>query len=767
MGGSAAALILGNPALAQQAKDGPTDVDEIVVTATRQAVGLSKVPVSVAAFNQEQLDRQSARSFEDVARFTPGVTFSRATRGNTAASSVSIRGISSGAGAATVGVYIDETPVQVRPQSLSSSNPYPRVFDLERVEILRGPQGTLFGAGSEGGTIRFITPDPSLTRYSVYGRSELASTRSGDSSYEAGVAVGGPIVDDKLGFRISAWHRKDGGYVDRVDWNDDRVLDKNANWQDATVLRGALKWQVNEALTLTPSVYYQRSHINDASLYWEAFSNPGDHRFRNGNPIATPTSDSFVLPALKAELDLGPVTIYSNTSYFDRSNRNTFDSTTLGLANFVGWPNVRPPAALRHVWSSGALTDDQQVFTQEVRVQNNDADARLNWVLGAFYQHAKQSSTYFIERPFILDEIKYRTGLPLSVEQFFGVPLYQGRYQLYSVADTVDKELSAYANLDFKLTEKLKLTAGVRVSRNEYHNEGFSAGPTVSSSGTLTVSDKKDTPVSPKFGASYQADRNNLFYATIAKGYRQGSTTGRVTNRCDADLAALGLTSDPRDIAPDTVWSYEIGSKNRLFDGRLTIDASAYRVDWKNIQSSLILPNCNIPIVANLGDARSQGFDLQATARPVDGLTLGLSVGYADAKYTTSTVGAGGKIIRSAGEPLPISPWTIALSAQYETTIHDQDVYFRGDYQYASHDDAPLDLASAATDPTIPRAPESNNLDLRAGIKLDKVDISLFATNVLDQHPEYGRYRDTTRSFNYRGVTVRPRTVGVTAIYRY
>ena len=181
----------------------------------------------------------------------------------------------------------------------------------------------------------------------------------------------------------------------------------------------------------------------------------------------------------------------------------------------------------------------------------------------------------------------------------------------------------------------------------------------------------------------------------------------------------------------------------------------------------------NIPTTANLGKARSEGFDLQANAVVADGLTLGLSVGYSNARYTTDTLGAKnpatGKatVVRSKGEPLPIAPWSVAFSAQYDFSLLNQNAYARLDYQYQSHNDKALDLASSATDPTIPRAPSLNNVDLRAGVKLNGFDLSAFATNVTNELPEYGRYRDSLTTFNYRGVTVRPRTVGVTAAYRY
>lgn len=750
----------------EQVAESGSELDEIIVTANRRSEALSKVPISVAAFTSEQMDKQSVRSFEDIARLTPGVNFSRPIRGN--GNFVAIRGIASTTGASTVGIYIDETPVQARLQSLSTAQPYPRVFDLERVEILRGPQGTLFGAGSEGGTIRFVTPEPSLSEYSRYARTEFGSISGGGTNYEGGAALGGPIVDDKLGFRVSAWYREDGGYVDLVDWNDGHRIAKNINSRSAVVARAALKWKLSDAVTVTPAVFFQKTDIDDTSHYWEAYSNPSRGEFATANRVPAPSSDRYHLPSLKLEAKLGSTLLTSNTSYFHRNNESNWDLTTLGLATLIGVTTVKPPAALRDVYTPGIQFDNQRVWTQELRLQNLDSSDRLNWVVGVFFQNVKQESAQINRRPFLLEELAYRTGQPITVEQFFGgIGLYQGTYMLYTTSDTNEREISGYANLDFKLTDRLSLIGGVRVSNDKYENTAFSAGPTVRSNGVTTISDKSDTPVTPKLGMSWQIDARNMLYATAAKGYRPGSTAGVISTSCNADLAALGMTNAAREIAPDTVWSYEVGSKNRVAGGRLNIDASVYRIDWKDIQSSLTLPSCNIPIVANLGEARSEGFDLQLSAQATPQLMLATAIGYSDARYTTTTSGAGGRVIRSKGEPLPTPPWTVTLSGQYDFPIGSYESYMRADFQFASHDDRPLDLASAATDPTIERAPASKNLDLRFGARLaNGIDASIFVNNLLDQHPAYARFRDTLVSFNYRAQTVMPRTIGITIAYR-
>jgi outer membrane receptor protein involved in Fe transport len=216
---------------AQSTTTDSAGLEEVIVTATRRAESIRDVPASIAAFGQQQMDIQGMRDVDDIAKFTPGVQFGRGGGfGADLDTGISIRGISSGGvGGATTGIYIDDTPIQARSTAASgnfSSNAYPRLFDIERVEVLRGPQGTLFGSGAEGGAIRFITPEPSRESWSSYVRSEIGFTQYGAPSYEAGVAGGGPLVEGKVGFRASVWTRRDGGYVDRRSWYTNALTEK-------------------------------------------------------------------------------------------------------------------------------------------------------------------------------------------------------------------------------------------------------------------------------------------------------------------------------------------------------------------------------------------------------------------------------------------------------------------------------------------------------------------------------------------------------------
>src|ERR1700687_1729038 len=323
-------------------------LQEVVVTATRREERLQDVPISVSAFSQEKLDSHGLPSIDDLTRLSPGVAFERNGMGSSANyndenSDISIRGIDSQAGTSTTGIYIDDTPVQSRHIGFGTVNVFPALFDLDRVEVLRGPQGTLFGAGAEGGAVRFSTPEPGLTHGSGYVRAEVSSTKSGAASYELGAAAGGPIIDNVLGFRVSASFRRDGGWVDGVSYSltpnpansllptpvFSGVTGSDANWQQTATFRAALKWALNDTLAITPSFYYQRLHINDTAAYWVGLSNPGADTFYNGNALTNPSTDPFWLAAVKVDWNLGFAQLTSNTSYLHRNQTSTSDYTQL------------------------------------------------------------------------------------------------------------------------------------------------------------------------------------------------------------------------------------------------------------------------------------------------------------------------------------------------------------------------------------------------------------------------------------------------------
>src|SRR5882757_5647698 len=264
--GAASAMAANAPA-----DDATGPLQEIVVTATRHEESLSKIPISVTALTQEAMDIRGIKDIQDVARFTPGVRID-----NSGTNNIAIRGISSSGGAGTTGIYLDDTPIQIRALAFNPDDTLPKSFDMDRIEVLRGPQGTLFGAGSEGGTVRYITTQPSLTKSSFYSRDEVSYTQGGSPSYEAGLAAGGPLIDGTLGGRVTVWYRHDGGYIDRLNPTTLAVDEKNANSDRTVLIRLAALWQPVEGIDITPSIYYQDRYRNDVENYWPIYSNPSN-----------------------------------------------------------------------------------------------------------------------------------------------------------------------------------------------------------------------------------------------------------------------------------------------------------------------------------------------------------------------------------------------------------------------------------------------------------------------------------------------------------
>ena len=273
--------LLSGQAIAQtaaQAESAEVVPGEIIVTANKRSESISNVPISIAAFSNEDLRDSGVKSIIDLAQITPGVQFDQSAGfGSGTQTYVSIRGISSTIGNSTTGVYIDDTPVQTRIAALSYfGNPYPVLFDLERVEVLRGPQGTLFGAGAEGGAIRFITPSPNLSGVSLAARSEIGTIDGGGVNAEGGIAVGAALVEDKIGFRASVWARHDGGFVDRINPFTGAVIKKNTNSADSYAGRLAFTFVPSESIKITPAVYLQYQSNDDAPLFYLSAPQPAN-----------------------------------------------------------------------------------------------------------------------------------------------------------------------------------------------------------------------------------------------------------------------------------------------------------------------------------------------------------------------------------------------------------------------------------------------------------------------------------------------------------
>ena len=776
----------GEPPVTQGGPAAPTATDDgsgdIIVTATRQSQLLSRVPASVSAFTQEGMDQKGVKSFEELARFTPGVRF------DPGENSISIRGISSGAGAGTTGIYIDDTPIQMRALGFSADDSLPAIFDLERVEVLRGPQGTLFGAGSQGGTVRYITPQPSLTRYEVFARGEIAGVAHGAPNYEGGVAVGGPIVTDKIGFRISAWHRREGGFIDRVDNatigpDNPRgvVTDRDANSDGTTVLRGAITVQPFDDFQITPSIQYQRRKVRDDDAFVEGISDRVDGDFRESSPEYRSSKDEFYLAAVNAQWGLGGVRLYSNTSWFHRDNITGYDGTIYNLSYYQSlyadefgadaplYPFLTPTGpnqALPFYLSPNKVTNRQRNFTQEVRLQSDTADSPLTWVVGVFYQNNRQVSVEELIEP--ATETLFPFAFGQTLEEYFEYPLF-GADSYITRTQAKETQIAGFADVTYAIFDRLKLTAGARYAKATYSFSNFADG-SQNYGRTEGSGRSSETPFTPKLGVSFQADPENLFYGTWSKGFRVGGANPPVpVDACRESLEAFGLTGGAPSFKSDTVSSFELGSKNRLFGNKLQIAASVYTIQWKGIQQSVFLPSCAIQFTDNLGEARSRGFDLQATIRPVRAVTLDAAVGYTDAVYTSSTAFAANRIIVSKGDSLGNPPWTVSLGAQYDFPAFGKDFYVRADYQYTAKRQRPVpnqNPDNRGFDPALVAADATNFVNLRAGFDAGGANFSLFVNNLFDEAPLLSRAHNDTDTLLFTQTTVRPRTAGLTVTFR-
>jgi outer membrane receptor protein involved in Fe transport len=780
-------------------------IAEITVTATRREESISKVPISISAFSQETMDQRGVKDITDLVRFTPGVSIDQA-----GTNAISIRGISSSGGAGTTGIYIDDTPIQMRSLGFNPDDTLPKTFDLDRVEVLRGPQGTLFGAGSEGGTVRYILAQPSVTKESTYVKSEVSYTQYGEPSYEAGIAHGGPIVDDVLGYRASIWYRKDGGWIDRVDPMTGAVVDHDANTDESFVMRLAGMWRPISAVTVTPSIFYQNKQEHDVSTYWPAYSDPSAGRFDNANPDRLPVPDKFYLPALKIEADLGKARLVSNTSYYHRDETTGYEGTVYNLSYYqtLGWPaaasslfegvsflnpadyplidtsGIHLPAGLQNYRSPATVENQQRSETEEIRLESNDPTSRLTWTVGVFWELSREYSLEEIHDPMINNLLETLYGQ--NALQIFGEALLPNGDSYYNPNTAHDRQTAGFGEASYSLTDQLKLTLGGRVAKTSFDITHFTDGPQNEGPDGPVSASQKETPFTPKAGLSFQMDPNNLLYFTYAKGFRVGGANAPLPSYCMEGLILEGYTSGqaPATYKSDSTQSYEIGAKDNIAN-TLRLASSVYYIKWNDIQQNVYINNnCGLQFTDNLGTAVAKGFDLQADAE-LGVITLEAAIGYTDARYVRTSkndLAIDGDAISGQaainGSPGANPPWNISVGAQYNFAVHAHESFARLDYEFASRNPwlaAIQDPRSSqySTFPTqiSPTLPSTTFVQFRTGTNVNGWEVSLFIDNLLNTHvtTNYERtfldgnnptYPPPGPQYNY--YTFRPRTIGIT-----
>ena len=627
----AALAAIGSPALAQQAQTTrSTQVEEVVVTAEKRSESVQKVPLAISALSGARLAREGADKFEDIALMAPSVSFSN--NGSTE-DKVVMRGITAGsffeAQTAATGYYLNDIPLT---SSFTSGGTDLRLFDVNRVEVLRGPQGTLYGAGAMGGAIRVITNQPNLDAY----HAEIEATGADVASRAADFDVNGmlnlPIIKDQLALRTVLTYRDDGGYI-----KDPTLGTNGANGSHIFGARSALEWQPTDALSVTLTGIYQDDKYDGVSTIDTNIHNQpiyGDlteHTLYQEPGTATTSVGNL---AIKYRMPWA--TLESSTSYSQNATESTVDETTVLGVLLPGSPGY-----------ISQLPDTDHSFVQEVRLVST-ATTPLKWIAGAYYQND--------------DLVVYRRDR-FDPTSFLGS---LGFVPLDYHTETKRQTFAVFGETTYQFTPQWDATVGLRYSYvpTTYNAVlyGLLVSPFITPGTAINPGPAKASSqdVSPKFEITYHPTGHSLIYVEAAKGFRPGSPNS-------------AIPGTPATLAPDYLWDYELGGKSAWLDGRLTVDGAVYYIDWKNIQVVAATPATSlpptppgIPYLGNIGSATSKGAELEIQARPAEAWQFSLSAAYTDATYTATNAQIG----ITNGERIPSVPlFSGAAAVDYSWSV--------------------------------------------------------------------------------------------------
>jgi len=722
------------PASQQAPQHTTLALEPVIVTATRRAEAVNNVPVDMAVWTADAMRASGIKGMSELASLTPAMQFQTiGDLGGSGVSYLSMRGVA-GRNASTTGLYLDDTPIPPAAGDTVLSS-FPFTFDLDRVEILRGPQLQLFGEGNEGGAVRFIFNQPSLSTFTGLASAELAMTNGSSMTYEAGGALGGPVIHDLLGFRISAWARTEGGYVDRVDPFTDAVVESNANRSQSTSLRGAMTLAPSDAVQITPSLTYTSYKVHDTSYFFTNLSDVSSARLRNGSLLRQPSDQTFYLGALKLAADLSVAHFSAVSSYFDRKIDLLLDGT-----NAFDWNNPLGPGYPLDYADAAATqwTIQQRMFMQELRLTSPDHGTALTWDAGAFY------STHNVRWA---EHWTAANGLP---------GIAPAPADLKQVAAGTQTRLAAFAEVSLAITKQLTVSGGLHSERTHYAatNE-LPAIPPATGAGSGLM---------PRLRVSYQTDEDELFYLNVSKGYgSSGSAPGEIT--CNETAGVFGT---------DTLWSYEVGTKSIALDGRLQLDTGVFHMVWHNGPGYADL--CTLP--GSPGAAASNGFDLAAQMLPSAHIKLSANLAYTDARYTETLTQNGvatvrrGDAVGASNDFAAIAPWNITASIDYLVLVgRDVNCNLRVEDIFRSRNPGPFAVQNPDSAYYIPdwRAdPSTNLINLRASLRWERYEATLFVNNALNALP-------TLHTVNVIGqatpllfaTTFRPRTLGLAASWHF
>ncbi len=729
---TAAVLLLVAMPVTAPAADG-TYLEEIVVTAERRTQNQQDVPTALQAFTGQGLERRGADGFEDYVLSVPGLSYRDQGAG---AKRIAIRGVSNVSASdfgvttpvSTVGLYLNDVPIQG-----TSQLPDLNLYDLDQIEVLKGPQGTLYGEGAMGGAIRMTLARPDPSEFSARGEIIRSLTKGGDFNNAARAAVNIPLAQETTALRIVGTYRDDDGFVDNVA-RDEEDANSSSAYSVRALLSSSLGERVDIELLAMLSEAEEDEFPNVDSGLGDLELDSSEPRFYDGE---------FSLYGLTVGVDLGFAELTSVTSQTEL-NREFLDRLVLAGRFFSAFGPITGDPFYTNT--------EMESFAQELRLVSA-GDKQFDWILGAFYRDKDQvavgGATTMPGEHLVLNQTLGAIGFPLLPDSLFvegagdiGFRLVTDRYEQYAV----------YAEGDLAIADRWNLTLGARWFDEEVTLEDelvFTSFLAVASS-PYRVVEESSSDVLLKGRLSYRAQDDLLFYFTVAEGFRSGG----INLQSVLGVGDLLFESD-------SLLSYELGAKTSWYDGRLVLNGSVYFQDWADIQSNGtdISPFTGSPVnfIGNAGDAEVLGIEAQLNARPSDALTIGLTFGYSDSELTSAIADA------VVGSDLPNVPeFTLSASLDYAFRFRGLgDGFARLDIQYTGDQFTRIQRITDATG-----FPVDSYIvgQFRIGVRNEGGwGADLFVDNIWDERANIGRGRTATGSFNSpeRFVINRPRTIGI------
>ena len=730
---------------------GAFELEEVVVTATKRgATGLQDVALSVSALGEETLNNMGVTEFSDYVRFVPGLNMQDQGPGD---KKYLMRGVGSSA-ASAVGIYLDETVLTANnPEDGGGRNADVRLYDMERVEVLRGPQGTLYGASSFGGTIKMITNKPDLETISGSIKGEYSVTEHGGGNYKVNGVLNLPIIADTLGIRAVLWEEDAEGFIDNT-----RINEENFNDEETRGGRFILGWQPTDDIRVNATWLTQKTDVGGRQRYYH--DNP-DRDTLFGTSIFAPGSDfegdltsgDFNLDPYTDEMDIFSLsyeqsfesgTLTAASSFFDRDILYTFDGA---LLRFFG---IEEP---------GVTTEPQNrsIFSNEIRF-SSDFDGNVNFVVGGLYTEEDRSFDVDvcqteINQPGVLVR-DCSPGADSNAMAFGG----DGASFFHRELDGETEQFAVFGEVSIVLTDQVTLELGARYfdfsiteQRLTTHNFGDAS---VSTFPDQSASESKSTF---KVALSYDFDENVKLYGLVSEGFRPGGLN-------PANISILGTTTEiPEFYGSDEIVNYEIGLKGEFLDGRMMFNLVAFHIDWNDIQSREFDLS---PFIVNAGEAAVDGFELEVQVAISDGLVASTSIGYVDAALTeTPTVGSEGATFEDAGiegDTFPSVPeWNGSVSLQYDFYVGENEAFVRVDWAYTGE-------SATQFNPNHQFYEELDGYSLtnfNAGVTFEGFTWRLFVENLTDERAEINKAffeQETPSTF-----VNRPRTIGSSIEYTF